>query len=65
MIVDFTEDELTALHKFFERGIAGDLSPMEVVQVCVRGQLLVQSYTRIFYDYDLLNKEDKNAASDR
>lgn len=44
MIIEFNEAELTALHKFFERGLVGQLSPMEVVQICTRGQLLVQSY---------------------
>jgi hypothetical protein len=64
MIIDFTEAELTALYKFFERGIANDLSPMEVVQVCVRGQLLVQSYAA--KDRKTLQLDGgKNAAEDR
>ena len=40
-MLSFTEAELSALYKFFDRGIVGELSPMEVIQVCTRGQLLV------------------------
>ena len=64
MIIDFTEAELTALHKFFERGFSGKLSPMEVVQVCTRGQLLVQSYAAKS-GFKLNLEEGENATSDR
>lgn len=63
-MIEFTEAELSALYRFFERGVEGDLSPMEVVQVCVRGQLLVQSYAA--KDGKVLDiKENKNAANNR
>lgn len=38
------KEQLEALYRFFERGVQGDLSPMEVIQVCTRGQLLVVQY---------------------
>lgn len=63
-MIEFTEAELSALYRFFERGVGGDLSPMEVVQVCVRGQLLVQAYAA--KDGKVLNLEEgKNAADNR
>lgn len=59
-MLEFTETELKALYKFFDRGVLGELSPCEVVQVCVRGQLLVQ-YVAAKTGITL---EDENAHSD-
>ena len=63
-MIEFTEEELNALYRFFDRGVSGDLSPMEVVQVCVRGQLLIRTYAAKD-GKTLYFEEDENAASYR
>jgi len=63
-MIEFTEEELNALYRFFDRGIVGGLTPMEVVQACARGQLVVASYMEKA-GMTLHVKENENATNNR